>query len=302
MLRQRFQLPLYPSPSPQNRLQQRFRKISFFFLNPRGHHFTSDFKNTTMEYPVSPSDLFQISGGNLRSTVIWTHCDFRQVRSNFLLLHAVGVKAFSWSWAQLPRSFSARHEADGLFEVECCPSPSPVLWQVLPMGTSAWICLSWSMSLLPSLQRSTRYHYFLNEKNFYWGIVALQSCVRFCGTTKRIRYMHTCTPPSWASHPTAGSSRSAGLGSLCCAAAFQPPSVSMGLGVCASAVLPVHPPLPLCVHTPIHHVCLSIPALQTHSSVSFFSRCHIYALICNSFSPNVHQWKNEWRCGCCCCC
>lgn len=161
MLRQRFQLPLYPSPSPQNRFHQRFRKTSFFFFNPCSHHFTSDFKNTTMEYPVSPSDLFQISGGNLRSMVIWTHCDFRQVRSNFLLLHA-GVKAFSWSWAQLPRALSTMHEADGRTEVECCPSSSPVLWQVLPTWTSACTSLSWSMSLLPSLQRSTRYHYSLN--------------------------------------------------------------------------------------------------------------------------------------------
>lgn len=124
-------IPALPPKTDSNSVLEKFL---FFFLNPRGHHFTSDFKSTTMEYPVSPSDLFQISGGNLRSTVIWTHCDFRQVRSNFLLLHAVGVKAFSWSWAQLPRSFSARHEADGLIQVECCPSPSPVLWQVLPTG------------------------------------------------------------------------------------------------------------------------------------------------------------------------
>ena len=161
MLRQRFQLPLYPSPSPQNRFHQRFRKTSFFFLIHAVIISHQILKNTTMEYPVSPSDLFQISGGNLRSMVIWTHCDFRQVRSNFLLLHA-GVKAFSCSWAQLPRSFSTMHEADGRIEVERCPSSSPVLWQVLPTWTSARTSLSWSMSLLPSLQRSTRYHYSLN--------------------------------------------------------------------------------------------------------------------------------------------
>ena len=135
---------------------------NFIFFNPCGHHFTSDFKNTTIEYPVSPSDIFQVSGGNLRSTVIWTHCDFRRVRSNFLLLHVVGVKAFSWSCAQLPRSFSRMHEAEGLSQVECCSSSSPVSWQVLPVGTSAWISLCWSMSLLPYLQRSTHYCYLLN--------------------------------------------------------------------------------------------------------------------------------------------
>lgn len=266
MLRQRFQLPLYPSPSPQNRLQQRFRKISFFFLNPRGHHFTSDFKNTTMVYPVSPSDLFQISGGNLRSTVIWTHCDFRQVRSNFLLLHAVGVKAFSWSWAQLPRSFSARHEADGLFEVECCPSPSPVLWQVLPMGTSAWICLSWSMSLLPSLQRSTRYHYFLNEKKLLLGY----SC--FTELCKVLQYneenpLHAHMYPSLLSlppHRRVITERRAGLpvlrGSFPAALRFH------GAGCVCQCRSPSSPtPPPLCPHA--HSPCLPLHSCPANTFI-----------------------------------
>ena len=44
-----------------------------------------------------------------------------------------------------------------------------------------------------------------------------------------------------------------------------------------------HPPSALGIHMFVLYICVSISALQMGSSLPFFSRFHIYALICGIF-------------------
>ena len=128
--------------------------------------------------------------------------------------------------------------------------------------------------------------FFLNP--FYFiayfnqSVIALQSCVSVCGTAKGIRYTHTPLPPELfllAPGPTPRPSQGTEPSSLRRAAASTSRLLYTQPCVCQSYSLNSSPtPLPRCVHKSVLYVRVSIPALQTGSSVSF-SRFHIRAFV-----------------------
>ena len=76
------------------------------------------------------------------------------------------------------------------------------------------------------------------------------------------------------------SSKSTEVSSPCYTPASHQRSISQLL-VCVCHSLPIHPtlPFPLCVHTPLLYVCISVPALQIGSSALFCQIPYTYVNI-----------------------
>lgn len=75
------------------------------------------FKIKQWSIQLAPVTSCRLQGGHLMSAV-WTPCNFRHVRSIFLILHWLGIKAFGWSWAQLKQSFSNLCQVDVLIQMK----------------------------------------------------------------------------------------------------------------------------------------------------------------------------------------
>ena len=143
------------------------------------------------------------------------------------------------------------------------------------------------MVLVPLI--SLYFYFFI----FNWRIIALQSCVGFCHTTKQIRHKYTSFPP-WASlpsssHPIPLGHHRAGAGLSVLYSSF-PLAIyfthnSVYLSICL---------LPPAVSTSLFSTSVSLMLFCKQVHQYHFSRFHIYALIyniCFSLSDSFHSAK-----------
>ena len=111
---------------------------------------------------------------------------------------------------------------------------------------------------------------------FYWNIIVWQCCASFCCTQSESSISIHISPPFWISLPSKSPQQTSAIYSrFSLFIYFIHSRVYMSIPI--SHFIPS--PLLLRVHIFVLYACVSISALQVSSSLPFFSRFQIYALM-----------------------